>query len=141
MSDTKEEYPFLQRANESGVLGLAPLLPIRLGVVKNVEALGLLDTGAALSVLPYSLGVELGAVWEQQTLSLRLSGAFARVEAKAVLVRVVVGAFEPVSLGFAWAKTDAVPLLLGQVNFFAEFDVCFSRSREVFEVRRKMGEG
>jgi len=42
-----------------------------------------------------------------------------------------------VRLAFAWAKTDTVPLILGQVNFFLEFDVCLFRSRAVFEVRSK----
>ncbi len=30
-----------------------------------------------------------------------------------------------------------VPLLLGQANFFIEFDVCFYRSQKVFEVTPK----
>lgn len=34
-------------------------------------------------------------------------------------------------------KTDNVRLLLGQANFFVEFDVCFYRSQEAFEVRPK----
>ena len=34
-------------------------------------------------------------------------------------------------------RPDAVPLLLGQTNFFDEFDVCFFRSRAEFEVRPK----
>jgi hypothetical protein len=52
-------------------------------------------------------------------------------------VSAIVGKFPAVRLAFAWAKTDAVPVLLGQVNFFMEFDVCFYRSRLVFEVRPK----
>ena len=49
--------------------------------------------------------------------------------------------FPAVRLAFAWAKTDAVSVLLGQVNFFMEFDVCFYRSRSVFEVRPKQATG
>ncbi len=43
----------------------------------------------------------------------------------------------PARLAFVWARTDAVPVILGQVNFFLEFDVCFFRSRGLFDVRPK----
>ena len=48
-------------------------------------------------------------------------------------VEAVIGAFAPVRLAFAWAQSDAVPVILGQTNFFHEFDVLFMRSRGVFE--------
>jgi hypothetical protein len=54
-----------------------------------------------------------------------------------VVLSAVVGSFPPVRLAFAWAQTDAVLVILGQVNFFLEFDVCFFRSQGVFEVRPK----
>jgi hypothetical protein len=46
-----------------------------------------------------------------------------------------IGAFPPVRLAFAWSRSDDVPLILGQVNFFMEFDVCFYRSKLEFDVR------
>jgi hypothetical protein len=46
----------------------------------------------------------------------------------------VVAGLPPVRLVFAWAQSDAVPVLLGQVNFFMEFDVCFLRKSGVFDV-------
>jgi hypothetical protein len=46
-----------------------------------------------------------------------------------------VGSFAPARLAFAWTRNEAVPLLLGQVNFFLEFDVCFFRSQGYCEVR------
>jgi hypothetical protein len=49
----------------------------------------------------------------------------------------IVGKFEPVQLVFAWTKATNVPLLLGQVNFFMEFDVCFHRSQLYFEINPK----
>jgi hypothetical protein len=127
-------FPYLMRTAATGNAGLAPLLPITLQVHQQVSALGMLDTGAALNVLPYSLGLQLGADWDQQTTILQLSGNLAAVEARGIVVSAVVRAFPAVQLAFAWAKTDSVPLLLGQVNFFMEFDVCFFRSRGLFEV-------
>jgi hypothetical protein len=40
-------------------------------------------------------------------------------------------------LAFAWTQASNIPLILGQANFFLEFDVCFSRVRSEFEVRPK----
>jgi hypothetical protein len=97
----------------------------------------MLDSGAAVNVLPYSLGMQLGFEWDQQTQALELSGNLASVEARVIVVSAVVASFAAVRLAFAWAKVDAVSVILGQVNFFLEFDVCFFRSRAVFEVRPK----
>src|SRR5438477_52051 len=78
-------------------------------------------------------------VWEQQTTELRLTGNLAQFEARGLLVSAVVGQFAPVRLAFAWTRATNVPVLLGQVNFFMEFDVCFYRSQLAFEVRPKEG--
>jgi len=41
-----------------------PWLPLVLRVgVRAVKAVGLVDSGATVNVLPFELGVELGAVW------------------------------------------------------------------------------
>ncbi len=95
----------------------------------------LLDTGAAINVLPYSVGQQLGFIWDQQTTTVQLTGNLASVEARVVLLAATVAQFPPVRLAFAWAKQDSVPVILGQVNFFMEFDVCFFRSRAIFEVK------
>jgi hypothetical protein len=59
------------------------------------------------------------------------------VEARVVVLSAVVGSFPPVRLAFGWARTDTIPVILGQVNFFLEFDVCFFRARGLFEVRQR----
>ncbi|MGI8551318.1 MAG: hypothetical protein ACR2PL_11120 [Dehalococcoidia bacterium] len=123
-----------------GEASLLPLLPLVLHYQGcSTSATGLLDTGATVNVLPYPLGVELGAVWEGQTVSVQLTGNLARYEARALLVSAEVGRFPPVPVVFAWTRAEAIPLILGQVNFFMEFDVCFYRSQLAFEVRPKAG--
>ena len=94
----------------------------------------LLDTGASVNVLPYSIGVQLGAVWEEQTTSVILAGNLAPVEARGYwfLQRLVI--LTRVRLVFAWSLSDDAPLLLGRMNFFLEFDVCFYRSQLVFDI-------
>ena len=115
-----------------------PLLPLTLSHGKReVTVSGLLDTGAAVNVLPYSLGEQLGFVWEQQKTAIVLSGNLARLPARGIVVSATIAPFTPVRLAFAWTHTDNVRLLLGQANFFMEFDVCFFRSRSEFELKPK----
>jgi len=42
--------------------------------------MGLLDTGASVNVLPYNVGVQLGASWEEQRFCVTLAGNLARNE-------------------------------------------------------------
>lgn len=114
------------------------MLPLTLIGGENViKTTGLVDTGAAINVMPYSIGAQLGFDWLQQAKSVELSGNLATVEARVVVATAVIGNLSPVRLAFAWAKTDAMSVILGQVNFFLEFDACFFRSREVFDIRPK----
>jgi hypothetical protein len=115
-----------------------PFVPIRLIFQGRAhETFGLLDTGADVNVMPYSLGAALGAVWDEQTTSVNLTGNLAQVDAKALLVSAVVGRYDTVRLAFAWTRLDQLPLILGQVNFFIEFDVCIYRAQLAFTIRRK----
>jgi hypothetical protein len=85
----------------------------------------LLDTGADVNVLPYRLGLELGGIWDDQQTALQLSGNLANYEARGIILRATVAHFPETRLAFAWTRAEDVPLILGQVNFFLEFDICF----------------
>src|SRR5664279_4640117 len=131
-----ERFPYLAVKNASSETALRPLLPVMLsyqGV--SVRTNGLLDTGADVNVLPYSVGIALGGVWEQARMGLQISGNLAPYETRGILVTCKVGQFSPVQLAFAWTRAENVPLIFGQVNFFSEFDTCFFRTRNIFEVR------
>jgi hypothetical protein len=133
------QFPYTPRDPALGSASLAPMLPLTLAATQGVAVSGLLDTGAAVNVLPYAAGQQLGFDWDQQTTPVQLSGNLASVDARVVVVSAVVDSFVPVRLAFAWARVDDVPVILGQVNFFMEFDVCFFRSRGLFEVRPQQG--
>lgn len=133
-----ERYPFLASDPTLGEASFRPYLPFTLTHQKvSITASGLLDTGASVNVLPYAMGVELGCDWERQTTALSLTGNLAQYEARVVLAQAIVGQFEPIQLVFAWTQATNVPLILGQVNFFMEFDVCFYRSQLEFAVSPK----
>ncbi len=135
-------YPFQPKRDGMGVLADVPYLPLTLTYQnRSVEVMGLLDTGSSVNVLPYSVGVELGAIWEQQRFSVTLAGNLASAETKGLLVLAKVGDFEPVQLAFAWTRVNNIPIILGRTNFFTEFDVCFYGSQLAFEVCPKFKEG
>ena len=134
MGNDIHRFPFIAVAPQFGAAGYLPYLPLMLNhQASSLEVRGLLDTGATVNVLPYAMGVELGAVWEQQTDFVKLTGNLARFDARVLIVDATVGTFDRVRLGFAWTRADNVPLILGQVNFFLEFGVCFFRSSRLSE--------
>jgi len=137
MVDT-QRFPYKIIDSSLGLVDQMPYLPLVLSLNgQSLNAQGLLDTGASVNVLPYELGLQLGLIWEDETLSVMLAGNLARFEARAVIVDAQVSLFSMVNLAFAWTQATDVPLILGQANFFFEFDVCFFRTRSEFEVRPK----
>lgn len=112
-----------------------PLLDLILSLEsRSLSAQALVDSGADVNVLPRSAGESLGAAWDARKTTLRMGGALAGVLAMPLLVMAEPRGLPAVRLAFAWCQTDDVPLVLGQTNFFMEFDVCFFRSRMEFSV-------
>lgn len=133
-----QRYPYVAADSKLGEASLRPFLPLKLTHQgRSIDTVGLLDTGAMINVLPWQLGLDLGAAWEEQANSLQLTGNLARYEARVLLVEAEIGQFQLVRLAFAWTQAENVPLLLGQVNFFMEFDACFYRSQLAFDVSPK----
>ena len=134
-----QRYPFIDRTNSRGQISTLPYFPIALSNGNNsVEVMALLDTGASVSVIPYEIGIQLGAVWENQTLIIPLSGNLARSEARGLVLSGTVGKFAPTQLVFAWSQSTEVPVILGHMNFFAEFNICFYRHESAFEIHPKV---
>lgn len=115
-----------------------PRLPIILRYgQQHVTTVGLVDSGATINVLPYKLGSQLGAIWDDRKATIRLAGALGKLAAMPLVVTAEIGDFPPSKLAFAWVRTDDAPVILGQMNFFLEFEVCFFRSELAFEVKPK----
>lgn len=138
MAIRAERFGYSTEEAASGIASSLPYLPLKLAHKNQViEVLGLLDTGAMVNVIPYHIGIKLGARWDAQTTPVKLTGNLAQQEARVLIITATVNNFSPVRLAFAWTKSDEVPLILGQVNFFMEFDVCFYRSQSAFEIKPK----
>jgi len=131
-------FPFIVADAAFGEASRLPFMPIKLQLQgPSLAVSALLDTGSAVNVLPYEVGLQLGAAWERQTTTVRLTGNLANEPARVLTVLGTIGTLPSTRLVFAWTRAPAVPVILGQVNFFMEFDVCFYRSRSLFEVKTK----
>ncbi len=122
--------------NEFDSLPRLPLV-IRLNS-ESLEVVGLVDSGSTVNVLPYEVGLRLGAVWDDSNATLRLAGTLGELKRDAIICHGTSGRiFPPIRLAFAWVKSNNVPVILGQTNFFMEFEICFYRSKLEFEIKPK----
>lgn len=113
-----------------------PRLPLTLrNGSREVSVVGLVDSGATVNVLPYEIGLQLGVLWEDRKATLRLAGSLGDFPAQALFAMATVGDYAPIRLALAWSRRTDIPLLLGQTNFFAHFEVCFFRPLLEFEVK------
>jgi hypothetical protein len=131
-------YRYTTLIDPSGARLLRPILPISLSNNDyRLSADALVDSGADANILPYQIGLNLGLVWNASRTVPLLSGILAQAEARAVAVVLTIPPFDPVQMVFIWVKTDATRLILGQINFFQEFEVCFFAADDYFEIYPK----
>jgi hypothetical protein len=63
LSTAAEQYPYLQMDPAAGAASLSPYLSVTLSLgQQQVSVMGLLDSGAAINVLPHDVGLRLGAI-------------------------------------------------------------------------------
>jgi hypothetical protein len=128
-----KRYSFSEQTNELGEKNLVPMLPLSLQFQnQSIQEWGLLDTGATVNVLPYRMGLALGLRKGNSKTPVQLGGILARVPAFGVLLTATIDEFPPVKLVFAWTEAENLPLILGRMNFFKVFDVCFYGAQDRF---------
>ncbi|MTJ14627.1 retroviral-like aspartic protease [Anabaena sp. UHCC 0187] len=134
----KKRFKFIEKSNSLGEISFVPYLPFSLSSPdSSISVSGLLDTGASVNVLPYEIGLQLGLNWDNYNTSVTLAGNLANFPAKGVILSATIDPFVPITLVFAWTQAKNIPLLLGRINFFQEFDVCFYSSQLAFELALK----
>jgi len=131
-----QRFPYSQSQAFPNLQGGLPFLPITLTNADfSVEVSALADSGSTINVLPYVIGIRLGLIWEIQKFSLPgLVGILRNSPAFGVLLTGQIAPFAPVRLAFAWTQSNEVSVILGQTNFFSEFDVYFFGSQNIFDI-------
>ena len=122
--------------NEFDSLPRLPLLLQR--GERRIETTGLVDSGATVNVLPYELGLQLGAIWDDQSAIIQLTGNLSNQPAIPFSATAHITGFTPTELVFAWVSRPNTPLIFGQTNFFLEFNICFYRSQSEFEIKSNL---
>lgn len=127
-------FPYIQVVPGIGAAGWMPLVPVVLTGAdgSTLSELALVDSGSATSVMPFQLGVQLGGNWNQFPGNIPLGGMLANHQARPLFLELTIAPFAPVRMSFAWSRAPTARLLLGQTNFFQEFDVCLFGSRSEF---------
>jgi hypothetical protein len=97
--------------------------------------MGLVDSGASMNVVPYDLGAQFGLSWAALPMPVTVGGAIGGVPAKLLPLHVTIGTLPAVQLVFAWAQTNACPVIFGEINFLHEFDVFLFRRQGFFQIQ------
>lgn len=113
-------FSFTQMNRELGAFSALPYLPLTLTYQNcSLQVSGLLDTGASVNVLPYEIGLGLGAIWERQTLAVPLGGNLAKFEARALVLRANVDRFALCRISFCLDKGQKCSFNSGADEFFS----------------------
>jgi hypothetical protein len=129
-------FPYTVTAPTQNEFDSLPRLPLTLQLDhRRVEAVGLVDSGATVNVLPYDTGLQLGGLWDDRKATIKLAGNLGGLAAQPIFVMATIGDLSPIRLVFAWSRSNNVSLILGQMNFFMEFEVCFFRKQREFEIK------
>jgi hypothetical protein len=80
---TAQQFKFEAVNSALGQASYMPMLPMALSIDNHtVKTSGLIDTGSSVNVMPYDVGVQLGAIWEDLNTPIKLTGNLASHEAR-----------------------------------------------------------
>ncbi len=128
------KFPYQQVTPRSSM----PLVWVRLQFSSiPVDTWVLVDTGAAVNVLPYSVGLRLGLNWEDFLEGPEIGGN-ASGATRTVVMDVSIGSFLDVPLSFCWLDNDRVRILFGHQNFFEQFVTYFDSKNKEFALFRNV---
>jgi hypothetical protein len=134
---SRERFSYSLVGPEDAPRRSRPILSVTLIVPeRRISFPALVDSGADINVIPYSLGLALGLNWNDSRIGPTLTGKFANIETRLIVLPTVVGNFVPIDLVFTWMAQDTGPVILGQMNFFREFNVYFYGAESFFELER-----
>lgn len=128
------QYSILDNQDAEDGMSRVPIVLKRRN--RRIETVALVDSGATVNVLPFSVGKKFGVNWDEKLAVLPLAGILGT---NGILLELdfQLGDYPPILLSFAWVKMDRVPVILGQYDFFENFFVSFERYNLEFEITPK----
>lgn len=131
------KFPYTPTQGASDLQQGLPFVPITLAHSgRSISVNALIDSGSTINLLPSDIGLQLGLSWDSQNFPLTFVGNLRGVPAHGIVLRGQLGAFPPVKLAFAWVEmhSSKMPVILGQINFFQIFRVCFDGDENVVAI-------
>jgi hypothetical protein len=121
-----KHFPYSQISGFPGFRGM-PLVEVHLSNGdRSLKTSALIDSGSALNILPYDIGLRLGLEWDKQTIPLHVNGLL-QEPGFFVTCQATIDDFSPIKLLFVWIKRSSqeIRLIFGQMNFFLQYRVTF----------------
>ena len=119
------EYPFRKVASKNFGALLKPIIPVTLiGPDNYLDIFALLDSGADISIIPYSAGEilglnpDLGTRFELQGMG---EGSISYLLCP---IRLNMDGFE-ITIRIGWALVEEVPFILGRLDLFEKMGIEF----------------
>lgn len=130
------EFPFQKRHSEKYGYILKPLIPVSIiGPKRGVEVFMLLDSGADISLIPYSVGETIGLEFDVSTRSEAQGIGEGSIPYLLGQVRIQIENFEiPARIG--WALIEEVPFILGRLDVFKAFAIEFREFEDKILLKR-----
>jgi len=119
------EFPFLKRRSEKFGYVPKPIIPVSIiGPKRGVKVFMLLDSGADISMIPYSVGETIGLELDMSTRGEVQGIGEGSVPYILGQVRIQIENFEiPARIG--WALVEEIPFILGRLDVFNALAVEF----------------
>ena len=119
------EFPFERRASKRFGQILKPIIPVRvIGPGRGVNIFMLLDSGADISLIPYSVGETLGLELDMANRSEVQGIGEGSVPYILSQVRLKIENVE-ISVRIGWALIEEIPFILGRLDVFQKFAIEF----------------
>ena len=119
------EFPFLKKRSEKLGYILKPFIPVNIiGSKCGVKLFMLLDSGADISMIPYSVGETIGLELDMSTRSEAQGIGEGSVPYVLGQVTLQIENFK-ISARIGWALIEEVPFILGRLDVFKELAIEF----------------
>jgi hypothetical protein len=125
------EFPFIEEKANIVPTILRPLARVKL-VNENMETTVdmYVDSGADITLIPYSVGIALGFSLKPEDEIRRIGGVGGgKISIVVRRVKLRIGSGE-LNVKVAWCMSEDVPLILGRLDIFDKFNVLFEGGKK-----------